>query len=41
MNEQHAVAEQYRDDTNLNIRISLHEKYSANKIGFSNWVISH
>jgi len=32
--------EQYRDDKNLNKRISVHEKYSTNKMGFNNWIVS-
>ena len=35
------VREQYRTDDNLNRRISIHEKYSVNKLGFANWIYSH
>ncbi|SCZ11123.1 class I SAM-dependent methyltransferase [Alkaliphilus peptidifermentans] len=32
------VEQQYSDDKNLSIRISLHNKYSTNKYGYSNWI---
>lgn len=32
------VKEQYKDATKLKTRISIHEKYSANKQGFGNWI---
>ncbi|MBE5818731.1 MAG: class I SAM-dependent methyltransferase [Clostridiales bacterium] len=34
-------SEQYKTATNLNIRISIHQKYSVNKQGISNWIVSH
>lgn len=36
-----AVQEQYKSADNLNTRISIHEKYSVNKLGFGNWLYSH
>ena len=35
MNEQYGTAD------NLNIRISIHNKYSVNRQGFSNWIFSN
>ncbi len=37
MNNTTDVKEQYRRADNLNTRISIHEKYSTNKMGLSNW----
>ena len=30
--------EQYKTAKNLNIRISIHQKYSVNRQGFGNWI---
>lgn len=38
MNDSESVQAQYADARNLNIRISLHAKYSVNKQGFGNWI---
>ena len=35
------VKKQYKNADNLNIRISLHRKYSTNKQGFGNWIFSN
>lgn len=35
------VKTQYRSSSNLNTRISIHDKYSTNKMGFSNWIYSN
>ena len=35
------IKKQYSTDDKLNIRISLHSKYSVNKQGFGNWIFSH
>lgn len=35
------LIEQYRSAEKLNTRISIHEKYSRNKQGFVNWILSH
>lgn len=34
------IKEQYKNSNNLNKRISIHEKYSTNKLGFGNWIVS-
>jgi len=36
-----AVREQYKTSDNLNTRISIHAKYSTNKMGFNNWIFSN
>lgn len=41
INSHKAVQEQYKSTNNLNTRISIHEKYSVNKLGFGNWLFSH
>lgn len=41
LNDHNIIQEQYKCSDNLNIRISIHEKYSTNKIGFGNWIFSH
>lgn len=33
--------EQYKTAENLNIRISIHQKYSVNRQGFGNWIFSN
>jgi ubiquinone/menaquinone biosynthesis C-methylase UbiE len=38
MNNAATVQEQYADNKNLNTRISIHDKYSTNKLGFGNWL---
>ncbi len=35
------VEKQYKTATNLNTRISIHDKYSTNKMGFGNWICSN
>lgn len=40
MTKQSSVESQYSDDSKLNIRKSLHYKYSTNKHGFSTWLFS-
>ena len=34
------VAKQYESGKNLSTRISIHEKYSVNKLGFNNWIFN-
>lgn len=34
------LKKQYKNANNLNRRISIHDKYSTNKIGFGNWIFS-
>lgn len=41
MNDKSVVKQQYATANNLNIRISIHDKYSTNKMGFRNWIVSH
>lgn len=41
INDTSIVKQQYSTANNLNTRISIHEKYSTNKIGFGNWIISN
>ncbi len=41
INQHKTVQEQYKTADNLNTRISIHEKYSTNKLGFGNWLFSH
>ena len=35
------IEKQYENANNLNCRISIHDKYSVNKIGFNNWIFSN
>lgn len=39
-NVESEIVEQYKNTTNLKVRISLHEKYSTNPIGWFQWVYS-
>ena len=41
INDKKIVEKQYAISTNLNTRISIHNKYSTNKQGFGNWIFSH
>ena len=41
VNNKEVVRKQYVNSNNLETRISIHEKYSVNKEGFCNWIISH
>ena len=41
INNQKTVKEQYASAGNLNTRISIHQKYSTNKMGFGNWIFSN
>ena len=41
MNDVSVVKQQYATANNLNTRISIHEKYSTNKMGFGNWIMSN
>ena len=41
INNQKNVKEQYASANNLNTRISIHQKYSTNKMGFGNWIFSN
>ncbi len=41
INNETTVKNQYFTADKLNTRISIHSKYSTNKQGFGNWIISH
>jgi len=41
VNDQSAVKQQYASANHLNTRISIHDKYSTNKMGFGNWIVSN
>lgn len=41
LNDGSAVKEQYGSSQNLSTRISVHSKYSTNRQGFGNWIVSH
>ncbi len=41
INQYKVVQNQYKTANNLNTRISIHKKYSTNKLGFNNWIFSH
>lgn len=41
INDTSVVKQQYATANNLNTRISIHDKYSINKIGFGNWIFSN
>ena len=40
MNDGAAVEQQYRTADRLNTRISIHDKYSTNRQGFGDWIVS-
>ena len=40
-NNTEAVKAQYKTSKGLDTRISFHEKYSTNKLGYGNWIISN
>ena len=41
LNDTSVVKQQYATSNNLNTRISIHDKYSTNKMGFGNWIVSN
>ena len=41
INNKDDVKKQYEKTGNLATRISIHDKYSTNKIGFANWIFSN
>lgn len=41
INDTDNVKRQYATTSNLNTRISIHDKYSTNKMGFGNWIVSN
>lgn len=41
LNDASVIRQQYAKADNLNTRISIHSKYSTNKMGFGNWIVSN
>lgn len=41
INDKKLVLEQYNNAKKLQTRIFIHQKYSVNKQGFGNWIISN
>ena len=41
LNDRSVVEQRYATATNLQTRISIHDKYSTNKMGFGNWIFSN
>ena len=41
INTSDTVKNQYANAGNLSTRISIHDKYSTNKMGFGNWIFSN
>lgn len=41
INDISVVKQQYATTNNLDTRISIHDKYSTNKLGFGNWIFSN
>ena len=41
INDMSVVKQQYATANNLSKRISIHDKYSTNKMGFGNWIVSN
>lgn len=41
INDTSVVKQQYAKASNLNTGISIHDKYSTNKMGFGNWIVSN
>ena len=41
INDTSVVKQQYATANNLSKRISIHNKYSTNKLGFGNWIFSN
>ena len=41
INDVSIVKQQYANANNLNTRISIHDRYSTNKMGFGNWIVSN
>ena len=40
-NDAEAVKAQYSTSSGLNTRIAFHDKYSTNKTGYGNWILSN
>lgn len=41
INDTFIVKQQYETADNLSTRISIHDRYSTNKLGFGNWIVSN
>lgn len=41
INDSEVVKKQYSTASGLSVRISIHDKYSTNKMGFGNWIFSN
>ena len=41
INQIETVKKQYNNSNRLNTRISIHQKYSTNKLGFGNWIYNN
>ena len=41
INQTDIVKKQYQSSKNLSTRISIHDKYSTNKMGYGNWIFSN
>lgn len=41
MNREDDIVEQFKNTTNLNVRIALHDKYSINQEGWFSWLYKH
>ena len=40
-NDSEAVKAQYATSKGLDTRLSFHDKYSTNKMGYGNWIVSN
>ncbi|WP_156035967.1 hypothetical protein [Butyrivibrio sp. AE3004] len=40
-NDSEAVKAQYATSKGLDTRLSFHDKYSTNKLGYGNWIVSN
>lgn len=40
-NQERGLVEQYKNSTNINIRVQLHQKYAANPEGWFSWIFRH
>ena len=41
MTDRHYLEKQYKDASNVDVRISLHQRFSVNKVGWHPWVFDH
>lgn len=40
-NQERGLVEQYKNSTNINIRVQLHQKYASNPEGWFSWIFRH